>query len=93
MPRSDADPAEISEKLRALSDPTRLRILITLGRQEIYEGAIAELLDERPSKISYHINELWQAGLVTRRKSGRYMFYQINTPELSRVLNFLDLLY
>ncbi len=62
---------------RALADATRVRVLLALRRGELCACQITELFGLAPSTISRHLNLLHQAGLVTSRKSGRWMYYAL----------------
>lgn len=64
------------KKLKALSDPVRLRILEILHRRG--ETCVCELeaaLGMTQSNISFHVNTLKKAGLVTSQKIGKGAFY------------------
>lgn len=67
---------------KALSDKTRLRIMSSLIRSK--KGlCICELMDTlnlEHYNISRHVKELKNAGLVTERKEGKYVFYSLVKP-------------
>jgi ArsR family transcriptional regulator, arsenate/arsenite/antimonite-responsive transcriptional repressor len=61
----------------ALSEPTRLDILLRIaGREELGCAILDDTLPISKSTISYHIKILYQAGLVEVRKDGRHYFYR-----------------
>jgi DNA-binding transcriptional ArsR family regulator len=62
---------------KALSEENRLRILLSLERQELCVCQLTELLELAPSTVSKHVSVLRQARLVNGRKDGRWMFYRI----------------
>ncbi|MDT0576716.1 metalloregulator ArsR/SmtB family transcription factor [Croceicoccus sp. F390] len=64
----------LAELLRALDDPTRLRLLRLLSRMELAVGEIAEVLEQSQPRISRHIRILTEAGLVAKRKEGNWVF-------------------
>ena len=64
----------ISDLLRALDDPTRLRLLRLLARMELAVGELAEVLDQSQPRISRHIRILTEARLVEKRKEGSWVF-------------------
>ncbi len=69
---------EAAELFRALSDDTRLRIVNLLSRWKTL--AVSELvaaLDMPQWHISRHLNRLRQAGLVTARRKGTWMYYSL----------------
>lgn len=66
--------------LRALADPTRLRILNLLARGELCVCEITKILEIGQSKASRHLAYLKNAGLVTDRREGLWMHYALATP-------------
>jgi len=62
---------------KALSDPSRVRALAALEGRELCLCQIIDLLELAPSTVSKHIDLLQQAGLVQRRKEGRWHFYRL----------------
>lgn len=75
-----------AEKLRILSDPTRLRILWALSQGESSVACLAELSDATPTSVSQHLAKLRLAGLVRARRQGTFMFYVIVDPQLQVLL-------
>jgi DNA-binding transcriptional ArsR family regulator len=76
------DAAElIARRFRALSDPTRLRILDLLRqREEASVGEIAEALGGSQQNVSKHLAALHAEGFVGRRKQGTSSLYRIADP-------------
>jgi DNA-binding transcriptional ArsR family regulator len=70
---------------KALSDESRLRALLTVKDGELCLCQIIEVLGLSPSTVSKHMNVLQQAGLVRRRKEGKWHFYRLADGEASRV--------
>lgn len=62
---------------KALSDRTRLRILMALTRGELCVCQIVELCSLAPSTISRHLQLLTHAGLIAARKDGRWIYYRL----------------
>jgi len=60
---------------KALSDETRVRALMALADGEACVCQIIEILRLSPSTVSKHMSILQQAGLVERRKDGRWHYY------------------
>jgi len=75
-----------AEKLKALGEPIRLRIIDLLRDGERTVGQIAEALGEEVVNISHHLGILYHARLVTKRKEGRFVVYNLH-PEVSAVQN------
>jgi ArsR family transcriptional regulator len=63
--------------LRALADPTRLRILALLGGAEVCVCHIHEALSVPQPTASRHLAYLRRAGLVTTRKHGAWVYYSV----------------
>lgn len=64
----------IDPLLRALSDPTRLRIMRLLAHMELAVGELAQVLGQSQPRVSRHIRILCDAGLAERRKEGSWVF-------------------
>jgi DNA-binding transcriptional ArsR family regulator len=62
---------------KALSDPSRVRILLALRRRELCVCQITELLGYAPSTISKHLSILHHAGFIQSRKSERWVYYRL----------------
>lgn len=62
---------------KALSDPNRVRILLSLRRGELCVCQITELLKLATSTISKHLSILNQAGLILSRKTERWVYYRL----------------
>jgi ArsR family transcriptional regulator len=67
-------PATLIDILRALADPTRLRIMRLLTRMELAVGELAQVLDQSQPRVSRHIRILAEAGLAERRREGSWVF-------------------
>lgn len=77
--------------LRALGDPTRLRILTLLERDELSVNEIQEITRMGQSRISTHLGLLQESGLVQSRREGKRTFYRINSNGDPNTRNFVDL--
>lgn len=64
----------IEPTLRALADPTRLRIMRLLGAMELAVGELAQVLGQSQPRVSRHVRILCDAGLAERRKEGSWVF-------------------
>lgn len=63
------------KSLRALADPTRLRMLLVLSRDEVTVAELQEILGMRQSRISAALGLLKRNELVTDRRVGQNIFY------------------
>jgi len=67
---------------KAMSDLTRLRMLVLLSREgELCVCELTHALDESQPKISRHLAQLRELGVVLDRRQGQWIYYQIN-PDL-----------
>lgn len=64
----------IDPTLRALADPTRLRIMRLLSAMELAVGELAQVLGQSQPRVSRHVRILCDAGLAERRKEGAWVF-------------------
>lgn len=60
---------------KALSDETRLRLLLVLNRHELNVNELVRFLDMGQSRVSRHLKILSDAGLLTHRRDGLWVFY------------------
>jgi len=63
--------------LEAMTDPTRLRLLRLLRRQELCVCELVDTLRMPQYKISRHLRNLRAVGLVEARRDGRWMHYRL----------------
>ncbi len=68
--------------LRALADPTRLRIVAILLRHEVCVCELVTILEMEQSRISHQLRILRDADIVEDRRDGRWIVYGI--PERAR---------
>ncbi len=66
--------------LRALADPTRLRIVRLLGAMELAVGELAQVLGQSQPRVSRHVGILCDAGLAERRREGSWVFLRAPAP-------------
>jgi ArsR family transcriptional regulator len=76
----------------ALSDETRLSILERLRLGERCVCDLTDALDAAQSRLSFHLKVLKDAGLVTDRREGRWMYYTLNQEALGEVAELVDTL-
>src|SRR5438876_1202792 len=66
------------KSLRALADPTRLRIVALLERDELSVNELQEITRMGQSRISTHLGLLQDAGLLQSRRDGKRTYYRLN---------------
>jgi len=71
---------------KALSDPTRRRILQLLREREMTAGELAERFDLSKPTLSGHFGVLREADLVTSDKAGTTITYRLNVSTLEEAL-------
>jgi ubiquinone/menaquinone biosynthesis C-methylase UbiE/biotin operon repressor len=69
--------ASILKNLRLLADPSRLRILLLVEREELSVAELQEILGMGQSRISTHLAQLKNAGLVEDRRHGKSILYRL----------------
>jgi ArsR family transcriptional regulator len=82
--------ASLVETLALIADPTRLRMLLLLKREELSVVELQEILGMGQSRISNHLAQLRQAGLVTDRRAGKNSYYTADTAALDGLTTVLD---
>ena len=65
---------QILNIMRALADPTRLRIALLIRRLELSVGEVVQILGQSQPRVSRHIRILDEAGIAQRRKEGSWVF-------------------
>ena len=78
-----------ADVLKALAQPTRLKIVDFLRDGERCVCEIFPAISEEQSNTSRHLNMMLSAGVLSRRKDGLKIYYAIKHPE---VLNVLDII-
>lgn len=78
--------------LAALAQDTRLdvfRLLVRTGAEGLPAGQIAERLGLPSATLSFHLNQLRQAGLVTFRRDGRSLIYAAEYAGMNGLMAYL----
>ncbi len=76
----------------ALSQETRLRVfrlLVEHGTQGAPAGKLSEALDVPHNTLSFHLNHMSNAGLVTSKRTGRSIIYTANFDLMRDLIGFL----
>ncbi len=73
---------------KALSDPSRRKILQLLKEKDLTAGEIAESFNISKPSISHHLNLLKQANLVIDERHGQNIYYSLNTTVFQELLGF-----
>jgi DNA-binding transcriptional ArsR family regulator len=71
---------QVSGYFAVLSEPTRLKIIHALCNGEQSVNDIVEKVNSTQSNISRHLNLMYRAGVLQRRKEGTLVMYQVKEP-------------
>jgi ubiquinone/menaquinone biosynthesis C-methylase UbiE/DNA-binding transcriptional ArsR family regulator len=82
--------------LKAVAEPTRLRLLALLARGELNVKDLTRILNQSQPRISRHLKLLAEAGLIERAPEGSWVYFRLADSDpgrevAARVLKFLDL--
>ncbi|MEP7063475.1 MAG: metalloregulator ArsR/SmtB family transcription factor [Betaproteobacteria bacterium] len=81
----DAVFAIVARHFSLLSEPTRLKILHAICRDERSVSQIVEATGATQTNVSRHLALMHQAGVVTRRRDGSTVFYRVDDPEFVEI--------
>ncbi len=79
----------LQETIKALSDPTRRRILEMLKKGPLSAGELGKEFDMTGATMSHHLSILKKAGLVQDQKKGTFIYYEINTSVMEDLLSWV----
>jgi ArsR family transcriptional regulator, arsenate/arsenite/antimonite-responsive transcriptional repressor len=88
--RTASDTSRAARLFHALSDETRLSILQRLRFGERCVCDLTDALDAAQSRLSFHLKVLKDAGLVTDRREGRWMYYTLNPEALGEIAELVE---
>jgi len=83
---------QVVAALAALGQETRLevfRLLVQRGPDGLPAGAIAQALDLPPSSLTFHLQQLTHAGLITQRRLSRQMIYAADFAAMNTIMFYL----
>jgi len=73
---------------KALSDPTRRKILELLQEKDLSAGEIADHFKISKSSISHHLNLLKSSELILGEKAGQNVYYSLNTTAFQELVKW-----
>ncbi|MBY6189112.1 metalloregulator ArsR/SmtB family transcription factor [Microbulbifer agarilyticus] len=85
--------SQASALLRSLGNQDRLLLLCQLSQEELCVGDIEERLGIHQPSLSQQLGVLRREGLVTTRREGKRVFYQVADPKVLTLLQTLYQLY
>lgn len=90
--RSDTREADSVATLAALASPHRLRlyrVLVEAGPEGLSAGRIAARLGLAPSSLTFHLQHLQRAGLITQSRASRHLIYAADFAVMQRLVGYL----
>lgn len=79
-----------AQTFKALSDPARREILTLLKEKPLSAGEIGSHFDMTGATISYHLNVLKKADLVTETRDKNFIYYDLNVSVVEEVMLWLS---
>src|SRR5437773_126411 len=64
--------------LRAVAEPTRLRLVVLCARSELTVSELTQILGQSQPRVSRHLKLLCEAGLLDRFREGSWVFYRLS---------------
>lgn len=75
----------LAETFRAMSDPTRVRLIAALAKQELCVGDLANMVGLTTSAVSHQLRLLRGQRLVRYRKEGKLAFYYLDDEHIEHL--------
>ena len=92
-PLTATEADQLAATMKALADPTRLRLLSIVAASENAEACVCDLIEpvglSQPT-VSHHLKVLTRAGFLTRSQRGTWAYYRLVPDALRRVSAFLE---
>jgi ArsR family transcriptional regulator, arsenate/arsenite/antimonite-responsive transcriptional repressor len=89
---SKLDITRAATLFQALSDEIRLDVVLLLADGEQCVCDLQSSLDMAQSKLSWHLKTLKEAGIITDRREGRWVYYSLNAEALGEAKGIIDAL-
>lgn len=89
----EAKAEEVAATLAALANPKRLVVMCTLLGGEKSVGDLAEIVQLSPAALSQHLGKMRALKLVTTRREGQTIYYNLASTEVQAVLETLYRVY
>jgi len=71
----------LRQVFKTLADPTRMRLMALLEREELAVHELTEVLDMAQSTVSRHLGILREVGLLSDRREGTYVYYRLKAAD------------
>jgi len=76
---------EVAQLFKALSDPTRVRLISILAEHELFVHSIVEALGMTQSAISHQLQTLRMLRIVRSRKEGKHVYYTLDDTHIANL--------
>ncbi|MGL4406301.1 MAG: ArsR/SmtB family transcription factor [Notoacmeibacter sp.] len=76
----------MSELFKAIGEPTRLRILVLLGRGDLTVSDLTLVLNQSQPRVSRHLKLLAEAGVITRYQEGSWAWFRLADQSVERAI-------
>ena len=85
------DVKQAADRLKHVSDPTRLQVILILAKGEKHVAALYSELGQSPPAISHHLALLRHGGIIAPRRHGKHNYYELTEAgeELVKVVKNL----
>ncbi len=78
---------DMAELFKMFSDPTRIKILLTLFEKELYVNQIVDSIGVSQTAVSHQLRALKQNHLVKCRREGKMMIYSLADDHVKTIIN------
>jgi ArsR family transcriptional regulator len=85
----DEDIERAAQSMKAMAHPLRLKILCTLGANEVSVQDIVELVGTSQSNISQHLAILRDKGILASRKDANRVYYRVGDARTLRLIGMM----
>lgn len=89
LPTQDADIDRAAQSIKAMAHPLRLKILCTLGPEEVSVQDIVEMVGTSQSNISQHLAILRDKGILASRKDANRVYYRVSDSRTLRLIGMM----
>ena len=89
VPTAPCSAPPAHDLLRALADPIRLQVVQLLAEGERCVCELTEALDLAQPRLSFHLRVMKEAGLISARQQGRWVYYRLEPGALAAVRDWL----
>ena len=81
---------EIAEKLKVLGHPVRLCIICSISKKQYHVNQICEEVGASQPVVSLHLAKLRAAGIVSGKRQGNYIRYEIIDQTTEKIIKLLE---